>query len=95
MGVTAALKARRILDNVERILAIELLSAAQGVDFRKQEIGADKSLGQGTRAAYALIRQQVPFIEQDTVMYPHIEAVRRMVAAGEIARVVNQAMEEA
>ena len=40
MGCTAALKARAILDNVERILALELMAAAQGIDFRKQAIGA-------------------------------------------------------
>ncbi|NTU85493.1 MAG: histidine ammonia-lyase, partial [Chloroflexales bacterium] len=35
MGVTAGLKLRAILDNVERLLAIELMAAAQGVDFRR------------------------------------------------------------
>jgi histidine ammonia-lyase len=95
MGVTAALKLRQILDNVERILAIELMSAAQGIDFRKQTIGAHKQLGRGTRAAYALIRERVPFIERDTLMYPHIEAVRQLVASGEVVTVVNQAMKHA
>ena len=85
MGVTAGLKLQHILDNVECILAIELMCAAQGIDFRKQEIGAQARLGAGTGAAYALVREHVPFIEQDTVMYPHIEAVHRLVAAGDIA----------
>jgi histidine ammonia-lyase len=95
MGVTAALKLRQILDNVERILAIELMSAAQGIDFRKQTIGAHKQLGRGTRAAYALIRERVPFIERDTLMYPHIEAVRQKVASGELVAVVNRVMKHA
>jgi histidine ammonia-lyase len=92
MGVTAALKLRQILDNVERILAIELMAAAQGIEFRKQAIGLHARLGQGTRVAYSLIRERVPFIEEDTVMYPHIERVRELVANGVIANEVNRAM---
>ena len=84
MGATAAIKLRSVLDNVERILAIELMSAAQGVDFRKQVIGSEKKLGEGTRGVYALIRECVPFIESDTVMYEYLEAVRQLVAAGEM-----------
>ncbi len=57
MGLTAGLKLRQINDNVERILAIELMAAAQGIDFRRQVLGAKAELGQGTRHAYNLIRQ--------------------------------------
>src|SRR4030095_2246661 len=48
MGVTAGLKLRQMLDNVEGILAIELMTAAQGIDFRRQEVGARAKLGRGT-----------------------------------------------
>ena len=89
MGATAALKLRSVIDNVERILSIELMSAAQGVDFRKQVIGADKLLGRGTRGVYALIREHIPFIEADTIMYGYIEKMRRLVASGEV---VNNAL---
>jgi len=84
MGATSALKLRDVLDNVERILAIELMSAAQGVDFRRQAIGSKKQLGQGTRGVYALIREHIPFIESDTTMYGHIESMRKLVADGEV-----------
>jgi len=84
MGATSALKLRDVIDNVERILAIELMSAAQGVDFRRQVIGVEKMLGQGTRGVYALIRQHVPFIESDTVMYGHIETMRQLVEEGKL-----------
>jgi histidine ammonia-lyase len=94
MGMTAALKLRQILDNVEHILAIELLAAAQGIDFRRQEIGSWARLGQGTGAAYALIRQRVPFIERDTVMYPHIEAVRMLISDGTMVNEVNRMLGE-
>jgi histidine ammonia-lyase len=94
MGLTAALKLRQILDNVEHILAIELLCAAQGIDFRRTALDGQAQLGQGTRAAYALIRTRTPFIEQDTVMYPHMAAVHALVAGGDIVRAVNEAVGE-
>lgn len=89
MGVTAALKARSIAENVERILAIELMAAAQGIDFRKKVIGQQARLGRGTGAAYALIRQHVPFIDEDTVLYPYMEAVRRLIINGELVAAVS------
>jgi histidine ammonia-lyase len=91
MGVTAGLKAQTILDNVERILATELMAAAQGIDFRRQA-APEARLGRGTAPAYALVRNSVPFIERDTVMYPYIERVRRLVASGAIARAAAAAL---
>ena len=95
MGPAAARQARQIADNVERILALELLAAAQAIDFRREVLGPDARLGQGTAPAYALIRQRVPFLDQDAVMYPHIEAVRELVASGELRRVVSSALPSA
>jgi histidine ammonia-lyase len=92
MGATAALKLRSVLDNVERILSIELMSAAQGVDFRKQAVGADKLLGQGTRGVYSLIREHIPFIESDTMMAGFIEKSRQLVASGAIVQNVDGAL---
>lgn len=82
MGVTSALKLRDVAENLRQILALELFCAAQGVDFRRRQIGANKKLGRKTQPVYERIRARVPFIEEDTLMYPHIEAVRRLV--GEI-----------
>ena len=84
MGATSALKLRDVVDNVEKILAVELMSAAQGVDFRRQVIGAEKKLGQGTRVAYNAIRDMVPFIESDSVMYEYIETMRKLVVDGKL-----------
>ena len=90
MGTIGARQARQIAANVERILALELFSAAQAIDFRKESLGADAKMGQGTAPAYALIREQVPFLAVDDVMYPHIEAVRQLLASGALAGVVQQ-----
>ncbi|HUF03101.1 MAG TPA: histidine ammonia-lyase [Aridibacter sp.] len=75
MGVTAALKLCRISSNLEKIIALELFSAAQAVDLRRkrdQELG---ELAKETGEVYSKIRKEVPFIEKDEVMYPHIEKV--------------------
>jgi histidine ammonia-lyase len=80
-GPIAARQARRVLRNVEAILAIELLAAAQGVDFRR-EVMPGAQLGAGTAIAYELIRQRVPFLPEDAVLYPYIEAMRDLVASG-------------
>ncbi len=92
MGPAAALQARQIVANVERILALELFAAAQAIDFRREALGPEARLGQGTASAFELIRQRVPFLDQDAVMYPHMEAVRELVASGELMRVVKDSL---
>lgn len=87
MGVTAGLKLRQILDNVEVILAIELMTGAQGVDFRPKA-----QLGRGTAAAYQRVRAQVPFIERDALLNGHIESVRRELRSGALVAAVQAAV---
>ncbi len=92
MGCTAALKARAIQDNVERILAIELMAAAQGIDFRREVHGVDAHLGRGTEPVYRLLRAHIPFVEEDVVLYPLIEAVRCCVASAAVVTAAEQAL---
>ncbi|MBK8302487.1 MAG: histidine ammonia-lyase [Chloracidobacterium sp.] len=80
MGATGALKLRQVAENLETILSLELMCAAQGVDFRKKALGANKRLGNGTRDIYNRIRSAVPFIEKDEYLKDHIESVRAIVA---------------
>lgn len=82
MGLTAGLKLRQVVQNVEHIVATELMAAAQGVDFRKQDVGENANLGKGTAPIYASIREEVPFIEEDTVLYKYIAAVKSLIASG-------------
>ncbi|MBT3313188.1 MAG: histidine ammonia-lyase [Anaerolineae bacterium] len=82
MGLTAGLKLRQIALNVEHILALELMAAAQGIDFRREETGENAKLGEGTAPVYALIREKVPFIEEDTVLYEYISTVKALVSSG-------------
>ena len=82
MGLTSALKLRQIAENVEYIIAIELMAAAQGVDFRRLELGKNAQLGKGTSPLYGRIREKVPFIEKDTVMYEYIAAIKSLISSG-------------
>jgi len=91
MGVTAARKAAQIVEHVETIVALELLCAAQGIDFRRREQPLLR-LGCGTKAAYELVREKVPFIVTDEVMYPHIESTKLLVHDGQIAEAAEQAI---
>ena len=69
MGSNAATKLYRVVCNTERVLAIELFNAAQAIEFRRP--AHTSPLLEGLVADY---RRHVPFIDNDTVMYPHIAA---------------------
>jgi len=92
MGSIAARQAYEIAENLENVLALELFAAAQGVDYRRENAPGAAQMGRGTQAAYHLIRTRVPFLENDTVMYPHIHAVRELVASGELVAAVESAL---
>ncbi len=78
MGATAARKLRSIANNLESILALELLCAAQGIDFRFKAAGRKLRLGVGTREIYGQLREAIPFVEQDVYMKPLIDASIRI-----------------
>lgn len=92
MGATAVRQAEQILGHVETIVAIELLAAAQGLDFRRKVL-PEAQLGRGTAAAYQLVRSCVPFLEHDTFLAPHIEQVRQLVNNGTIKEAIELAVE--
>lgn len=69
MGSNSATKLARVVDNTERVLAIELFNAAQALEFRRPA-----KTSPALEDFVARYRAIVPFIENDTVMYPLIEA---------------------
>ena len=93
-GPIAGRQARQIIRNVEMILAIELLAAAEGIDYRR-EIMPNAQLGQGTRIVYDLIRAQVPFASRDTALYPYMNAVHALVAGGDLVQAVHAVLSPA
>ena len=68
MGANAATKLRRVVLNTERVLAIELFNAAQALEFRRPA-----RTSPALENLVADYRRRVPFIDNDTVMYPYIE----------------------
>jgi histidine ammonia-lyase len=75
--------------NVEHIPALELMAAAQGIDFRRQRLGPETQLGEGTRDVYALIRSRVPFLEKDGLLSDAMAWMHTQVVEGAITRAAH------
>ncbi len=87
MGATAALHARDVLANVERILAVELLVAAQALDLRLVRVpGA--APGVGVAEAHARIRRVVRRLDADREPGPDLDAALRIVREGALVDLV-------
>ncbi len=84
MGATAATKCWQIVDNVETVLAIELLAAAQGLDFCKPG-----EVAPAAAAAHAAVRRRVAHADADRVFAEDIAAARGMAASGELMEAVE------
>ena len=84
MGNAAGLKAWQVLANSERALAIELLAAAQGVEFL-----APLRPGIGVRAAREFIRSLSPRLRDDRPLAQDIEAVAAAVRDGSLLEAVE------
>jgi histidine ammonia-lyase len=67
MGANAATKTLRIIHNLENILAVELLSAFQALEFRRPARSSEI-----IEKTMELFRKKVPFIQTDTILYPLI-----------------------
>lgn len=85
MGLIAARKARQISDNVEAVLAIEWLAAAQAREFR-----SELRAGDGAQAAHEFLRRHVAKLEQDRFFHTDIETARALVARGELCAAVER-----
>lgn len=76
MGATAALKAARILDHARRVVAIELLCAAQGLEFQRP-----LRAGGGVERGYRRLRAAVPPLTSDRVLSDDIAAIEALIRA--------------
>jgi histidine ammonia-lyase len=85
MGTIAARKCREIAGNTENVIAIELLCAAQALD-----LFTNLRPGEGTRAAYEVIRGSLPHLEVDRVLSPDIDAMRALMRSGAILEAVER-----
>jgi histidine ammonia-lyase len=77
MGMTGALKLRQIVENAERILAIELMCAVQGLEYRKP-LRPSREI----ERAHAAVRAVIPRLDQDRTLAPDIEALAKAIRLG-------------
>jgi histidine ammonia-lyase len=85
MGMTAANKLKRIVDNTRNVLAIEAMAVAQAIDF----LAPLKTSKRGQQA-HAAIRSVCPTVEKDRVMYKEFARIAELIATGKIAAVLRQ-----
>jgi len=84
MGSISARKFAQVVDHVRKVLAIEALVAAQGLDFR-----APLEPGRGVAVAHAHLRKSVPTLVADRTLHPDIEAVEAMLFDGSLLAAVR------
>ncbi|MCL6624984.1 histidine ammonia-lyase [Alicyclobacillus shizuokensis] len=85
----AARKAYQVAEKVTHILAIELMAAAQALDFHRPLRPSS-----ATASVYRAIRREVPTLEEDRYLYPDIVAIYDMIHEGEIVRRVEELLGE-
>jgi histidine ammonia-lyase len=78
MGMTGATKLRAIVDNVELITAIELITAAEGLEYR-----APLEPGRGVKQAYQIVRRHVTRLTSDRAMSGEIQEIAEAIREGE------------
>jgi histidine ammonia-lyase len=84
MGMNTAIKNNQILDNAYGILGIELMAAAQALDFRNY------TFGKGVAKAKEVIRRHVDFLDIDRPLYSDHTKMKELVQSCEILHEVEQ-----
>jgi len=95
MAPVAARKARMILENTRKIVAIEMLYAAQALSLRMRErkiTDPKQLLGKGTYLAFQCIRREIPFLKEDRPVYRDLEKITEMVRENRILQAVEEAI---
>jgi histidine ammonia-lyase len=89
MGTIAARQAREILDNVRHVQAIEILAAAQGIDFL-----SPLKPGAGDAAVHATVRKLAPHLDEDRILTTDINAICEGLRDDSILSAAEQAVGE-
>lgn len=87
MGSISGRKLRDIVTNVEKVLAIELIVAAQAVDLRTDS--PLKDLGEGSKIIYKVIREKIDKLKEDRILYPEVEEVKNIIQKGVISKKIK------
>jgi histidine ammonia-lyase len=89
MGLASARKARHAVGCLERVLAAELLCAAQGLEFRRP-----LKAGLGVEEAHALVRERVAPLAEDRILGPDLDALTDLIRGGGLAQLATATDEE-
>ena len=84
MGPIGARKALRIIDNLEKIIAIELLCATQAFDFRRP-----LKSSQILEACYKVVREKIPHITEDTILSDYIELAIEIIRSNKLLTIAQ------
>ena len=87
MGTIAARKAQEILENLRRVIGMELMCACQAIDLQ----GGGTKLGVGTKAAYDTVRQVCDILEEDRPLYEDINRCESLLRDGRLLSAVRSA----
>lgn len=92
MGSISAQKCWQILKNVQSVIAIELLVAAQALDFSSIDVDTKNILrpGKGTMAAHKFIRKHIPHIYNDRILFEDIEKMLNFVLDGSVLQATEK-----
>jgi len=85
MGMTSTIKTRQIIENSWTVVAIEMIAAAQAFDFR-----APTKPSPAGQAAFEVIRNYVPTLEEDRPLYNDINTLTRVARSGEVLAAVEK-----
>lgn len=85
MGTIAARKAKEIMENARKVVAMELMAACQAIDIRGKE-----KLGKASEIAYNIVREEISKIEEDVVMYKEINKAEEIVKSNRIVEEVEE-----
>jgi len=85
MGSISARKTLRIIENLEKVLAIELLCASQAFDFRRP-LRSSKIL----EICHSYIRQGIPHVDNDVILSEYIEKSLEIIRSKELLKLIKQ-----
>jgi histidine ammonia-lyase len=85
MGTISARKCREVVKNSENVIAIELLCGAQALD-----LFTNLNPGEGTLAAYTIIRDAVSHLDNDRILSKDIDTIKQLMRSGKILKAVER-----
>lgn len=74
----------KVVCNLNKVLAIELICATQGIDFH-QPLNTSKKL----KPVHNLVRSKIPHLENDRVIFDDISIAEQLINSGELLEVVD------